>query len=55
MSMGTPMEIFTGGVAAGAQSAGPHIVGAATGIGSGASAQQTGDLAEGVGSRGEHN
>ena len=54
MSMGTHMEIFAGGAAAGAQGTGPHIVGAAAGTGKGAGAQQAGGLAGGVGSTGGH-
>ena len=54
MSIGTPMEIFAGGVAVGAQSAGPYMAGVAAGTGSGAGTQQAGGLTGGVGSTWGH-
>ena len=50
MSMGTPIEIFTGGTAIGAQGTRPCMVGAAAGAG----AQQAGGLAEGAGGTSGH-
>ena len=52
--MDTPIEIFAGGAAIGAQGARPHMADAAAGTSNGASAQQTGGLAGDAGGIGRY-